>query len=57
MNILVLGAAGGVGRLIVGQALARGHKVTAFVRDPGKTDLQKATVVRGYCSPLWSSSK
>jgi len=47
MNILVLGAAGGVGRLIVGQALARGHKVTAFVRDPGKTDLQKATVVRG----------
>jgi len=47
MNILVLGAAGGVGRLIVGQALARGHKVTAFVRDPGKADLQKATVVRG----------
>ena len=47
MNILVLGAAGGVGRLIVGQALARGHKVTAFVRDPGKADLQGATVVRG----------
>src|SRR5215470_3043247 len=47
MNILVLGAAGGVGRLIVGQALARGHKVTAFVRDPGKADLRKATVVRG----------
>lgn len=47
MNILVLGASGGVGRLIVGQALARGHKVTAFVRDPGKAALDGATVVRG----------
>ena len=47
MNILVLGAAGGVGRLIVRQAVAHGHKVTAFVRDPGQAALEGAMVVRG----------
>ena len=34
MNILVLGATGGTGRATVADALARGHRVTAFVRDP-----------------------
>lgn len=37
-KILVLGATGGTGRLIVAQALARGYDVTALVRSPGKAD-------------------
>ncbi len=39
MNILVLGANGRTGRLVVEQALAAGHTVTAFVRDPSKLQL------------------
>lgn len=35
-KILVLGGTGGTGRLIVAQALARGHEVTALVRSPEK---------------------
>ena len=35
-KILVLGATGGTGRLIVGQALERGQEVTALVRSPGR---------------------
>jgi len=33
-RILVLGAGGRTGRLVVEQALGHGHRVTAFVRDP-----------------------
>lgn len=36
MNLLVLGATGGTGRLVVEQALAAGHSVTALVRSPEK---------------------
>jgi len=36
MNITVFGAGGATGKLIVAQALERGHRVTAFVRTPGK---------------------
>lgn len=35
-KILVLGSTGGTGRQVVEQALARGHTVTAFARDPQK---------------------
>jgi uncharacterized protein len=35
MRIAVLGATGGTGRLLVAQALERGHQVDAIVRDPG----------------------
>ena len=36
MRVLVLGATGGVGRLVVENALKRGHEVTALVRSPEK---------------------
>lgn len=38
-RILVLGATGGTGRLVVAQALERGHAVTALVRDPQRLSL------------------
>jgi len=45
---LVLGATGGTGRLIVSQALARGHDVTALVRSPEKAGgLKGARLVVG----------
>ncbi|CZR53597.1 uncharacterized protein PAC_03477 [Phialocephala subalpina] len=34
MHILILGGTGRVGRLIIAQALSRGHQVTALVRSP-----------------------
>jgi putative NADH-flavin reductase len=36
VKVVVLGAAGGIGRHVVTQALAAGHSVTAFLRDPAK---------------------
>ena len=33
MNITIFGATGSIGRLLVEQALAAGHDVTAFTRD------------------------
>ena len=39
MRILVLGASGSIGRLLVTQALARGHAVTALVREPARLPL------------------
>ena len=47
-KILVLGATGGTGRLIVSQALARGHQVTALVRSPEKaSELKAARLIVG----------
>jgi uncharacterized protein YbjT (DUF2867 family) len=47
-KILVLGATGGTGRLIVSQALARGYDVTALVRSPEKgRDLEGAKLFAG----------
>jgi putative NADH-flavin reductase len=36
VNLLIFGATGGSGRALVEQALARGHVVTAFARNPSK---------------------
>ncbi len=36
MKLIIFGATGTVGRQLAGQALAQGHQVTAFVRDPAK---------------------
>lgn len=44
MNIIVFGASGGVGREVVKQALDKGYRVTAFVRDPGKLPIQHANL-------------
>lgn len=47
-KLLVLGATGGTGRLIVSQAIARGHDVTALVRSPEKaTGLAGARIAIG----------
>jgi putative NADH-flavin reductase len=47
-KILVLGATGGTGRLIVSQALARGYQVTALVRSPEKrSELKGAKLIVG----------
>lgn len=40
MRILVLGASGRTGRLVVEQALGHGHDVTALVRDPGRLGIE-----------------
>jgi putative NADH-flavin reductase len=39
VKVLILGATGSLGRHLVSQALARGHEVTALVRDPSKLDI------------------
>jgi hypothetical protein len=48
-NLVVLGASGRTGRLVVEQALAAGHFVTALVRSPEKLTLRhpKLRVVVG----------
>jgi nucleoside-diphosphate-sugar epimerase len=40
LRVLVIGATGGSGRQLVQQALALGHQVTAFVRDPAKLQIE-----------------
>jgi putative NADH-flavin reductase len=49
MRILIFGSTGSVGRQLVEQALAQGHVVTAFARDPAKLDIKHANlrVVQG----------
>jgi uncharacterized protein YbjT (DUF2867 family) len=48
MKILVLGSTGGCGRAIVSRALAEGHDVTAFERNPGRIETAPGlTVVAG----------
>lgn len=42
MKLLVFGATGGTGRHLVEQALAHGHDVTAFVRNPAAVRLSHA---------------
>ena len=36
MKFIILGATGGTGRQLIEQALAQGHTITAFVRNPAK---------------------
>lgn len=45
MNVLVFGATGASGHELVSQALARGYRVTAFVRTPAKLRFQSTPVI------------
>ena len=49
MKLTLIGATGFVGSAVLKEALNRGHKVTAIVRDPGKISMQndQLSVVRG----------
>lgn len=49
MKVVVFGASGRTGRHVVEQALAAGHEVVAFVRDPAKLGVshERLEVVRG----------
>lgn len=49
LNLIVFGATGTTGRLIVERALWMGHRVTAFVRTPSKVELrhERLTIVQG----------
>jgi putative NADH-flavin reductase len=49
MKVLIFGSTGSIGRQLVEQALAQGHVVTAFARDPAKLDLNHVNlkVVQG----------
>jgi uncharacterized protein YbjT (DUF2867 family) len=38
MKLVIFGASGSVGRHLIQQAVARGHDVTAFTRDPARLD-------------------
>ena len=44
MRLLVIGATGGTGQELVQQALAQGHQVTAFVRDPARLQIEHANL-------------
>jgi uncharacterized protein YbjT (DUF2867 family) len=44
MNLVVLGATGRTGRLVVEQALAAGHTVTALVRSPEKLTVRNSSL-------------
>lgn len=56
MKLLIFGATGGTGRLLVEQALAQGHAVTAFVRNPAKLAIEHANlkIVQGDVMDLAS---
>lgn len=49
MRIAVFGASGRTGKLVVDQALAAGHEVVAFVRDPAKLPVrhERLSVIQG----------
>ncbi len=49
VRVLIVGATGGTGRLLVAQALERGFSVTALVRNPSRLRLthQRLSVVQG----------
>lgn len=51
MNILVLGATGNTGRQFLAKALAKGHTITAIVRDASKLEAHDGlTVIQGEIS-------
>jgi len=59
VKLLVFGATGGTGHQIVELALAQGHDVTAFARNPAKLGVEHANleVVRGDVTDFASVAK
>lgn len=47
MKVVLYGASGMIGSRILKELLARGHKITAVVRNPQKVTVSGATVVQG----------
>lgn len=47
MNLLVFGASGSTGKLVIAQARAAGNSVTAFVRDPVSLAIEGVRVIVG----------
>jgi hypothetical protein len=49
MKLTIFGASGGTGKQLVEQALAAGHEVVAFVREPSKLPIshERLTIVQG----------
>ena len=45
MNLLIFGATGGTGRHLVKQALAEGHTVTAFARNPAALEIRHSNLL------------
>jgi uncharacterized protein YbjT (DUF2867 family) len=54
LTVLVVGATGSIGRLVVEEALRQGHVVRALVRTPDKAGQlpREAQVVLGLLQPL-----
>jgi putative NADH-flavin reductase len=50
MRITVLGATGGIGKLLIPMALDRGHEVTAFARAPEKVTSKGSSGLRSHPS-------
>ncbi len=46
LKVLVVGATGSIGRLVVAEALSRGHSVQALVRDPARANVLPAAARR-----------
>lgn len=59
MNIIIFGAAGGIGRHAVKHALAKGYQVTAYLRDKNKLNIsdKNLRIVEGEISDYTSVSK
>ncbi|MBL8674850.1 MAG: NAD(P)H-binding protein, partial [Rhodospirillales bacterium] len=45
-NIALIGATGNIGARVLDEALARGHRVTAFSRDPTRIAARKGMTTR-----------
>ena len=49
MNVLVFGANGKTGSLVVERALAKGYQVTVLVRNAGRLQNSSVRVLTGEC--------
>lgn len=52
MKLALFGASGHIGRVVLAQALARGHTVTAHCRDPRRLDVPASADCRVVAGPL-----